>query len=168
MLDRRPDRTGPVRFVPVSNRSRTDLSTTPTKIAKLTAGEELMASVTSTLSSSFSTDSASSSSLSTTPTPSSARADYNNDLKNTIANYSKLPPSPWTLKLVPYWLSGEGQQRFPLIRELALETASIPATSSSVERLFSTTGKSVSGDRGTLSSQQIESECLNSCNPAFY
>ena len=55
-------------------------------------------------------------------------ADYNNDLKNTIVNYSKLPPSPWTLKLVPYWLSGEGQQRFPLIRELALETASIPAT----------------------------------------
>ena len=57
-----------------------------------------------------------------------------------------------------FWI--ENEQVYPLLSALAFDTLIIPASSTPIERTFSTAGEATSGKRNRLSDKNLEREVL--------
>ena len=77
-----------------------------------------------------------------------------------IERYLKSTPSEADLQLDPleYWISV--QHCYPFLFPVACDVLSIPASSASVERVFSTSGEVTRGKRNRLTDRMLERETM--------
>ena len=99
-------------------------------------------------------------------------------LQQNIGKHSNVPPeeevdryfsATHTLaeKVDPVFFWVEHEQTYPLLSTVAFDTLVIPASSTPVERTFSTAGEATSGKRNRLSDKNLEREILFQKNKAY-
>lgn len=61
-----------------------------------------------------------------------------------------------TFDIVKFWFDADIQKQFPLLSRVAIGLLSVPASSASSERVFSTAGRIVEKRRNKLSSKSVD------------
>ena len=72
-----------------------------------------------------------------------------------------------SINLLEFWVQKAGDTLFCELASYAISTLTVPASSASVERVFSTAGESMMGRRNRLSKAHLEREVLLRCNKAI-